>query len=346
MSIFKSYSEFVFYLTSYISFGSSLLYLSILSSKFFQLFSVRKNYLTLSHGILFVIYCCSLLLLFLYLIDGLATHPSVIKPVPPRELIAGKYLVNVIFQANLGTIYDILFFTSFILAWILTVLMLRQYNQRIGKYLFWFLASVPLLFHAIRYEMLLDLGDTVLSSGTANKIPASIGEGIFNSLSNSDIQINAVFFGIPFLLMALKLHDSQLRKVMILTVIGIMLLFGSRDLHSIFVSSVPPGGVVTISFMTIGSYLVSTSLISFLKLVTRDKQLYAYLTNKIEKDNKLFKDLVLSERKILTANMAKPLIDYSFQWQKDHSYEELSVQEVKQIIQEVTSELKERRTKV
>jgi hypothetical protein len=87
------------------------------------------------------------------------------------------------------------------------------------------------------------------------------------------------------------------------------------------------------------------SLISLLKLVTRDKQLYTYLTSKIEKDTQLFKNLVLSERKILTASMAKPLIDYSIQWQKDNSYDELSAQEVKEIIQNVRSELKKRKMK-
>lgn len=346
MFLFNSYSELIFYVTSYLSFISSLVFLSILSLKFFRLYLIRKNYLVLFYGLLFAIYCCSLLILFLYLIDGLATHPSVIKPVPPRELIAGKYLVNIFFQSNLAKLYDILFFVSFTLAWFLSVMLLKQYSQRIGKFVFWLLASVPLFFHLVRYEMIFNLSDSIFDSGTVNRIPTSLGESMITTLMNSDIQMSAVFFGFPFLLMALRLKSFQLRKVMIITVIGIMLLFSSRDLHTIFVSSIPPGGVVTISFMVLGSYMLLTSLITMLKIASRDKQLYSEITHRIKNDDVLLKNLVLSEKKILALNMVKPLIDFSIQWQKEHSYDNLSIQEVQQIIQDVTTELREKRPKI
>ena len=126
MALYKSYSKIVFYVTSYLSFISSLVFLSILSIKFFQLFLARKYYLTLSYGILFSVYCCSILLLLLYTIYGLATHPSIIRFVPPRDLIAGTYLVDVVFQNNIARIYDILFLISFLLAWIVSILVLNN----------------------------------------------------------------------------------------------------------------------------------------------------------------------------------------------------------------------------
>jgi hypothetical protein len=280
----------------------------------------------------------------LYLVSGLSTHPSVIKASPPRVLIASTYLVNVVFQNNLAKVYDVLFFISFILAWILSVTILKQYIYRIGKYKFWFLVSFPLFFQMLRYETILNLSDNLIFSGS-NKIPSSIAEAIYITLINSDIQIGAIFFGISFLLIALNLRNNQLRRIMIITFVAITLLFASRDIHSIFISSVPPGAVVTISFMAIASYMLLTSLASFLDLASRDKQLYSDLTRRIEKDSGLVKNLVLSEKKILTLNVAKPLIDYSIQWQKTHSYEELSLEEVKAIIQDVTLELKEKKIK-
>lgn len=341
---FNKYSELVFYLTSYLTFILSLVFLSILSLKFFILFSIRKNYLTLFYGVLFSIYCCSLILLFLYLINGLATHPSEIKPVPPRELVAGKYLVNVFFQANLAKLYDILFLVSFTLAWILSVVLLKQYRHRIGRYGFWLLSIIPLFFLLSRFGELFFLSHNLFNSGTANRIPLSVGEALLNSVINSDIQMSGVFFGYPFLIIALKLKNYELRNLMIVTVIGIMLLFGSRDLSSIFVSSFPPGGVVTISFMSIASYMLLTSIVSLLRLAMRDKQLFGELVRKVETDNALMKNLVLSEKKILTLKMVKPLIDYSIQWQKDHSYNDLSLQEVKEIIQDVASELRQKKS--
>jgi hypothetical protein len=159
------------------------------------------------------------------------------------------------------------------------------------------------------------------------------------------MQIGGIFFGISFLIIALKLKSSQLKRIVIIVVIGIMLLFGSRDFQSIFIPSIPPGGVVTISFMAIASYMLLSSLTSFVKLASRDKQLQADLTHRVENDSILVKNLISSEKKIQTLGVLRPLIDYSVQWQKSHSYEELSMAEVKDIIDDVRSELKERNLK-
>lgn len=344
ISVSNSYSKLVFYITAYLSFTSSMAFLIILSFKFFQLYLHRKNYLTLSYGMLFALFCMSVFLILIYLISGLATLPQVIKFVPPRELVTNQWSINVQFQNNLAKAYDIFFSISFILAWTLSVIILKQYIQRIGKYKFWLLASLPLLFHLTRYQSILNLDLSFIQSST-NIIPSTVGQALFNSLMKSDIQIGGIFFGISFLIIALKLKNMKLKRIMIIVVIGITLLFGSRDLHSIFVPSIPPGGVVTISFMAIASYMLLSSLISFVKLASRDKQLYADLTHRVENDNILVKNLISSENEIQTLRLSKPLIDYSFDWQKTHSYEELSIEDVRDIIADIRTELKEKKLK-
>src|SRR5688500_10945261 len=133
----ESYSNLVFYFTSYIAFISSFGFLLILSIKFFRWYVIGKNYFTLAYGVLFAIYCLSLVLALIYLINGLATHPSNIHYSSPRELRAGTFSINVMFQNNIAIIYDISFIISFLLAWTLTIFMLKQYSRRIGKYKFW-----------------------------------------------------------------------------------------------------------------------------------------------------------------------------------------------------------------
>lgn len=91
ISLFNKYSSLVFYVTSYISFISSMAFLMLLSFKFFRLYSSRKIYLTLAYGILFTLFYISIFLMQIYLIDGLATHPSVVEPLSPRKLIATQY---------------------------------------------------------------------------------------------------------------------------------------------------------------------------------------------------------------------------------------------------------------
>lgn len=317
MYAFNFYNSIVFHLASYLSFISSLAFLLILSVKFFRWFFITRNYVTLSYGILFSLFSSSVLLALSYLKDGLATHPPVIVFVPPRVLNAGTYSINNVLQSNIAMTYDVLFFTSFIMAWILSVITLKQYIRRIGKLKFWLLVSLPLFFYMIRYEVIFTFFNQYnLNASGTSIIPSTIEQAFFITLINSDIQMTGIFFALSFLIIALKLKNQQIRRSMIVTVMGMMLLFGSRDLHSIFVSSYPPGGVVTISFMAIGSYMLFIGLSSFLRLAVRDKQLYSDLTKKIENEYSSLKSLILSEKKDMTLKMAKPLVDFSIQWQK------------------------------
>ena len=61
ISLFKSYSNIIFYLTSYISFISTLGFLSILSFNFYRWFLKGRNNFTLFYGILFSLYCVTLI---------------------------------------------------------------------------------------------------------------------------------------------------------------------------------------------------------------------------------------------------------------------------------------------
>ncbi|MGE0243647.1 MAG: hypothetical protein AB7P56_06940 [Nitrososphaeraceae archaeon] len=107
ISLFKSYSNIIFYLTSYISFISTLGFLSILSFNFYRWFLKGRNNFTLLYGILFSLYCVTLILALIYLISGLATHPSTINYTSPRELRGGTFSINIVFQNNIALVYDI-----------------------------------------------------------------------------------------------------------------------------------------------------------------------------------------------------------------------------------------------
>jgi hypothetical protein len=343
----ENYSNLVFYFTSYIAFISSFGFLLILSVKFFRWYLIGKNYFTLAYGILFAIYCLSLLLALLYLINGLATHPSNIHYSSPRELRAGTFSINIMFQNNIAIMYDISFIISFLLAWILTVFMLKQYSRRIGKYKFWILVSLPLIFYLLRYEGIIlsyFAANEFLIPSTIGSIYSSIGAAFFNAFINSNIQTSGIFFGFSFFAILFKLKNFQLRNDMIITVIGMMILFASRDFYSIFLNSFPPSGIITISFMPIGSFMLLIGLMSFLKLATRDKQFYTDIITKLENDTLLLKNILLSEKEIETSKKIKPLLEYSFQWQKEHDYKEMKIEEVKQIIDDVISEFHEKKT--
>jgi hypothetical protein len=130
---------------------------------------------------------------------------------------------------------------------------------------------------------------------------------------------------------------------MIITIIGMMILFASRDFYSIFLNSIPPNGTITISFMPIGAFMLFTGIISFLKLAARDKEFYRDLIIRIERDISLVKNIILTEKEMEISNKIKPLIEFSDRWQKEHEYRLMKNEEVIQIIQDVISEVRERK---
>lgn len=346
MSFFKSYSNVVFYLTSYISFISTLGFLSILSFNFFKWYLRGRNNFTLLYGILFSLYCMTLVLALIYLISGLATHPSTIDYTSPRELRATTFSINIEFQNHVAVVYDIFFIISFLLGWILTVFMLKQYARRIGKYKFWILVSLPLFFYLLRYEGIvlsyLNLND-LINLPSLGMIYPSIEVAISTAFINSNIQATGIFFGFSFLTILLRLKNSQLQNYMVITIIGMMILFASRDFHSILLNSLPPNGVITISFMTIGAFMLFTGITSFLKLAARDNEFYKDLITRIESDISLIKNIILTEKEIELSGRIKPLIEYSNKWQKEHEHGLMKNEEVIQIIQDALSEIRERK---
>jgi hypothetical protein len=285
-------------------------------------------------------------LALIYLISGLATHPSTINYTSPRELRGGTFSINIVFQNNIALVYDIFFIMSFLLGWLLTVYMLKQYSRHIGKYKFWILVSIPLFFYLIRYEGIIlnyfNL-DSIISLPVLGIIYPSIKDAIYTAFTNSNIQTSGIFFGFSFVPILLKLRNSLLQNYMIITIIGMMILFASRDFHSIFLNSIPPNGTITISFMPIGAFMLFTGVISFLKLAARDKEFYRDLIIRIERDISLVKNIILTEKETEISNKIKPLIEYSNKWQKEHKYRLMKNEEVIQIIQDVIAEVRERK---
>ena len=202
------------------------------------------------------------------------------------------------------------------------------------------------IFYLLRYEgIILDYFNlnNFINLPVLGIIYPSIKDAIYTAFINSNIQTTGIFFGFSFVPVLLKLKNSLLQNYMIITIIGMIVLFASRDFHSIFLNSVPPNGTITISFMPIGVFMLFTGITSFLKLATRDKEFYRDLIVRIERDTSLVKDIILTEKEIEISNKIKPLLEYSNKWQKEHEYRLMKSEEIIQIIHDVISEVREKK---
>ena len=105
---------------------------------------------------------------------------------------------------------------SFLLGWLLTVYMLKQYSRRIGKYKFWILVSIPLFFYLIRYEGIIlnyfNL-DSIISLPVLGIIYPSIKDAIYTAFINSNIQTTGIFFGFSFCTYIIKVKEFLITKL-------------------------------------------------------------------------------------------------------------------------------------
>ena len=165
---------------------------------------------------------------------------------------------------------------------------------------------------------------------------------IIHILLNSNLEFGGVFFAIAFLVIAKKIPKRhQIVNSLILSLFGMMFLFGSKDISALIVPSYPPVGIVAISYMGLASYLLLFGIYSSATIAARDITLRKYLNNKVGSDTSLLMNIAFSEKENEIEKHVKSLLSYSAQWQDDHIQVEMSQQEIKEIIDDVMSEIKE-----
>jgi hypothetical protein len=317
--------------------------------KLLRWFSLTPKYSILFYGIAISFFILNTIIGLVYVTQALTTHTDVIKPASCRVMFGSLFNINPELSIYLSNLYDIISIISFITIWLVTIFMLKQYSHNIGKIKFWILVSIPLIFFMTKYEVLLYYflyDQSLLNIFSSIRISPSINP-IVHTVLDSNLQFGGVFFAIVFLVIAKKIpHRHQIVNSLIISLIGMMLLFSSKDISTIILPSYPPLGIVGISFIGLASYLLLLGIYSSATIAARDITLRKYLFKKVENDTELLNNIAYAENEIEIQKNVKSLITYSSQWQEEQNNQfEINQQELKGIINDVISEVKEKTNK-
>ena len=344
IKISSLYYNSVFYTIIYLSLASSAAFLAIAAIQFLRWFIRGKNYLVMTYALVMLVLCTNSVIGFFYLSEVSLSHSNTIKYRSCSVMIGSLGNPNPERINILINLYDITSFFSFILAWLVTVLMLKQYAKNRNKLVYWIIFALPLIFFLPRYEVALyyfssHQVDNILTS--VNLSSDIYGYQTLNTLLNSNLQIGGLFFGMAFFTIALKIIGGwQLRKSLILTGIGIMFLFSSKDISTLIISSYPPLGAVPIAFMGIASYMVYIGIYSTATIIARDKKLRKDLREKAENNVMLLKSIATSQDEIDVEKCVKPLMNLSTQWQRVNEEHDMTQNEIREIVNDVISEIR------
>lgn len=352
ISFFSYYEKLLKLIIIFGSSISSLFILSIVSIKFLSWLRYSRNRMILLYSLVFIVFCTSIVFGLMYIIHKMAQDPNVMKPISLRMFYAIQDNANPVLNSQLSTAYDIVSILSFGLAWLVTVFILKQYAGRVGKITFWVLASLPLIYFFLRYQILVyvilsNLGNTDLYF-IVNSIKLGIPQYQFINeiLINSNLQLGGIFFGIAFLYMANRLRkNSVLRNSLTISLIGLIFIFGSKDIYSLQGASYPPLGLVSICYMMLGSYLLYVSITTFARIAARDNEFRNVIYEKAENALSFLNKIADSERNSLIEKTTLSLFEYSNDWKKTNNSENLNDVQIKEIIQEIVKELENKERK-
>jgi hypothetical protein len=349
IKISSLYYGAVFYTIIYLSLASSAAFLAIAAIQFLRWFVRVKNYLVMTYGLVMLVLCSNSIIGAIYLSEVSLSHSEVIKYRSCSVMIGSLSNVNPESINILANLYDITSFFSFVLAWLVTVLMLKDYTKHRNKLVYWIIFALPLIFFLPRYEIAL----YYLASHQIDNFLTSInlnsdiyGYQTLNALINSNLQVGGAFFGMAFLTIAAKLtSEKEQRKSLIITGIGIMFLFASKDISTLIISSYPPLGVVSIAFMGIASYMVYAGIYNTAAHAARDKKLRRDLRVNIENNIKLLRSIASSQDRSEMEKNVKELMALSKHLQKEEEQPDLTQNEIRDIVNDVILELKKTQKK-
>jgi len=155
IKISSLYYNAVFYTIIYLSLATSAAFLAIAAIQFLRWFVRVKNYLVMTYALVMLVLCINSIVGVVYIAQVSVSHANIIK------YKSCSVMMSVLNNPNPGAInilanlYDITSFFSFLLAWLVTVLMLKDYTKHRNKLVYWIIFALPLIFFLPRYEIAL-----------------------------------------------------------------------------------------------------------------------------------------------------------------------------------------------
>lgn len=331
MVFLNAYSALLTQSILFTSFVTSILFLILLVMLLAGWFISSKNYMIMAYVISFSIIYAYLIVSMIYVVLQFSYHSTWIEAHTIHFSLVN--LVGAGLGLSFGVVLDILSLVSFVLVWLATVGLLRQYRNKIGRFRFWIIISIPLIYFLFPFETYFaSYFQEVLSE---SPIFFSIIYIIFFSATK---QVGGVLFSVVFLTAAAKIRQQNLRNYLIIAAIGIAILFSSTEINSLLYATYPPYGVLTIMLMPLGSYFLFIGLFASARFVSRDKGLRKEFYQTAERQLAFLKTIgkVQMEKELemsLKSILKRSTVDIEI---KDYYQDENDVREmVREVIQEL-----------
>jgi hypothetical protein len=265
MFIMNKYSLILLRIQTYLSHVSAAIFLSFLVFLFAGwLLKSKRNYIIILYIISFSLASVNLVVSLIYLESyfSISGFPDII-PYPITAYVVNQ--AGLPFTESLSIIFDALSLSSFLLMWITTAIFLSQYRHKMGKIKYYSLMSIPLIYYIFPLQGY--FGDVFFNLLQSSPVSYSL---IYILIFSATKQVGAVLFSLAFWTASTLVYDNRIRKSLLLSAIGMAILFGTFEISPLQYHVYPPYGFVTQAFIPLGAYLLLVGIFSSAKVISRD----------------------------------------------------------------------------
>jgi hypothetical protein len=328
----NQYSISIMRMQTYVSHVSAAIVIAFLVFMFGRWLTSQRNITILLYTVSFLLIGMNLIVSLMYLEVYFSNSP--VSDVSSYSIVS--YVTNFVKSSYttdlLSRTFDILSISSFLLLWLATANLMKQYRRKMGKGKYFLLMALPLIYYVYPFQSY--FGDPFLPLLQSFPVSYSITYVLIFSITK---QVGALFFSLAFLITSSLIRDERIKKSLLISAIGMAILVGSIEIAPLQYHVYPPFGLVTEAFLPLGAYLLFIGIYFSAKSMSRDAEIRREIYKRAESQLDLLRAIGISEMekeiikqvKFLESKIPPP----------EPEPEVLSDEKVKVIIRDVLEEL-------
>ena len=287
----------IFHMVSFHHYQKSLLLIMInINYLIASVFVIRLALLFITwfkqkHNLIFLLYFITIALIsFNLIITSIHTFIKINdRPDIIREFVGGSVDIAYGKYVLIDNLRKISLTLSFIFMWVSSVFLISNYKDNpIRTIALWIIISIPLIYFLLIQFSQIIFRTLLFEHLTVDPISISIFLTMFQTLSQP---IAGLIFGILFWnISRIISYEKDLRTFMVISGIGVLLIFSANQATALTLIPYPPFGLTTITILPIGAFLMMLGIYNSATLVSENINLRKSIY-KITQESKLL-DLI------------------------------------------------------
>jgi hypothetical protein len=330
---FNKYHIMLLHIVTFIGHVSALVFAIPLVFILAKWFKSRRNYIILLYIITFSLVSVNIVVSLTYYEQILLRSFTIeIKPYRISTYVMSFYTTPA--EESLAAVYNVIFILSFLVIWVATMALLNQYKYRLGKIRYYALTIIPLIYFIFPFHTNFAnlLSPFLLSSPIAVSV-------IYTILFSASKQVGAFLFSLSFLIASRAVPNDSVKKSLLISCIGMTILFSCVEITPLQYKVLPPYGLITEAFIPLGTFLLLVGIYISAINISQDGDLRRDFRKRATAQLTLLRTIGIAQmEKELIRNFKSAEKRYS----KLETTQAYSEENVKQIVHEVLEELKQK----